>query len=436
MTFIIVRGNQPNFIMESTAVFILLCAIQLYSNRSFNMPKPSATTQVKDAPVEVAESNSKKFSKQERAKFMKELFSSMKQKNTGEPTDNIHVLAQQFLNSGDAVDLATVNRFIKPYGYSLSQQQFDKLAAIQPVTFNLPLDESSKAKVRSLTGTPKKGNYHGFSIGCYVFTRLDQQGKCSYAQYVGSSIVMANRLSNYLTPAVFKTDNREIIKSLLTYGQEAHTLTLYLVDSKDFLDPNLSNDSQRHTAFSLSRGLEQYLIFSLDPSLNTSKVAGGKASPRIEDDKLLKLYVYNEEGTELLYVSTYRAILGLGVIGGASMSKSMKTGEPVMGLLYSRTRFSDVVENLMSEDEFKKLLHIKKIFMTRKPSDKPITGRPSRVRLTDTADPAKPQYEFNSKSAATIFTKRYPNRVVHNKIFGRAQDDTFTHKDWLVEVLD
>lgn len=247
---------------------------------------------------------------------------------------------------------------------------------------------------------------------------------------------MANRLGFYMFPSVFKVDNREIIKSLKEYGYDSHTLTLYVVDSGQFLDPNLDNASQRNTALSLSRGLEQYLIFTLNPSMNTNKVAGGKASDRIKDENLMKLYVYNEDGTVLLYVSTYRAILELGVISGTTLSDSMRTGKPSMGLLYSRTKVLSAAENIMSEEEFKNLLFCYKMTTSRKKSVKPNTGRPSRVRLTDTTDPSQPQQIFVSKSAATAFTQQYPDRIVHRNIFARAQEDTFTHKGWLVEVLD
>jgi hypothetical protein len=82
-------------------------------------------------------------------------------------------------------------------------------------------------------------------------------------------------------------------------GIEKFTLTLYFIDS------SLGNTLR------LVRALEQYYIFTLVPTLNTIKVAGGTNTVEMTNElraiigshNSKPLYVYNKNKTLLLYQS-------------------------------------------------------------------------------------------------------------------------------------
>ena len=87
-------------------------------------------------------------------------------------------------------------------------------------------------------------------------------------QYVGSSVELAKRVANYKQD-ISKKESRSVISNMSKYGVENFTLTIYLVEKVQL-------EQIKDASITLLRKLiilEQYLILTLKPSLNTVKVA-------------------------------------------------------------------------------------------------------------------------------------------------------------------
>lgn len=86
-------------------------------------------------------------------------------------------------------------------------------------------------------------------------------------QYVGSSVELAKRVANYKQD-IAKNKTRPIIANMSKYGVENFSLTIYLVEQVQL-------EEIKDASINLLRKiiiLEQYLILTLNPSLNTVKV--------------------------------------------------------------------------------------------------------------------------------------------------------------------
>ena len=112
--------------------------------------------------------------------------------------------------------------------------------------FNLPLTQRLEVR-KSLLG--KYG-------GVYIF-----QNKINQKRYVGSSINLVKRISNYYDLNRIKS-SLIISKALEKYGLDSFTLQIFRV-------PNISKEA--------TLALEQYLINSLRPEYNILKIAGSSA---------------------------------------------------------------------------------------------------------------------------------------------------------------
>jgi group I intron endonuclease len=112
--------------------------------------------------------------------------------------------------------------------------------------FNLPLTQ--RLEIRKLL----LGKYGGV----YIF-----QNKINGKRYVGSSINIVKRISNYYDLNRIKT-SLIISKALEKYGLDSFTLQIFRV-------PNINKEAVL--------ALEQYLIDSLKPEYNILKIAGSSA---------------------------------------------------------------------------------------------------------------------------------------------------------------
>ena len=216
----------------------------------------------------------------------------------GQKTDNLYLLASRHIRAGGNTDIVSINQFLLPYGLSVTDEDLKALVAIESISFNLPLSQSDRSVLND--------KLRGDGVVAYIFER--NVGKVE--QYVGSSINMHKRLSYYFAPSTVQNESRAIMTSFASYGINSHQLHVYPID------PSMYQDALdvRERKLSLARALEQYYIFKLDPSLNASKLAGGKVTPPIPDSKLQPLYMYNRDGTVLRAITTTRTLLGTGVI--------------------------------------------------------------------------------------------------------------------------
>ncbi len=129
----------------------------------------------------------------------------------------------------------------------------------------MPLDKTSDLLLEVIGRSLKKSHKDSASnrfVGVYILTN-----KLTKEQYVGSSINLGTRIRHYFKPSVIANDKRAIIQSLKKNGVNNFSLAVYKID------PILFDGEFKPLDF--SRALEQYLIFTLNPVLNTIKVAGG-----------------------------------------------------------------------------------------------------------------------------------------------------------------
>src|SRR5439155_16625394 len=190
-------------------------------------------------------------------------------------------------------------------------------------------------------------------VGVYEFIN-----KITGELYVGSSVNLADRIRNYFRPSVLVNSDRLIIQSLREYGVQNFSLAVYKID------PILFNGEFKPLVF--SRALEQYHIFTKNPVLNVVKVAGGYPSVELSENARLligkarskRLYVYNFEGTVLLYISDS----ALSFTREVNISKNvvfttLASGKPMLGkLTLSRELLQNVETILMNAEDLKELI--------------------------------------------------------------------------------
>jgi group I intron endonuclease len=82
---------------------------------------------------------------------------------------------------------------------------------------------------------------------------------------VGNSIDLNTRIRHYFKPSTLNEGNRLINKNMKEFGIENFKLDIYIIDT-------INMEYTKIRALTLS--LEQYYIFTLNPSLNSIKVAG------------------------------------------------------------------------------------------------------------------------------------------------------------------
>jgi len=148
---------------------------------------------------------------------------------------------------------------------------------------------NSRDKIRDITkGKP----------GVYVWTNV-KNGK----QYVGSSINLNNRIFSYFYPSIVASGTRYIYRALYKWGMINFTLTIHILPTESDLSTVLQ--------------LEQHYIDTLKPAYNILKVAGSSVGKpfseenkqKFREERGTKIFVYNADGTQLLYVFLSRTQL-------------------------------------------------------------------------------------------------------------------------------
>jgi len=155
---------------------------------------------------------------------------SINEKDNGQSTDNIYILAKRQLGSNEPVNLEVINKYLAHFSLSITKEEFDILLSIRKVEFELPLNKSSELLLDSIGRNLNKNHKDSINnrfAGVYIFTN-----KINGEQYVGSSIDLASRVRYYFKPSVRSTENRLIIQSLNKYEIENFTLSIYKIDPK------------------------------------------------------------------------------------------------------------------------------------------------------------------------------------------------------------
>ena len=165
--------------------------------------------------------------------------------------------------SKKSTDVTIINQ-VNPVSNSITQIELDQLISIQPTKVVFSNDvKNVRTIIQQIVGIGKSGiPYETRVAGVYIFTNL-RTGD----MLVGSSINLAVRLINYITPKNIKKGVRLIFQDFRKFTIEDYDLAIYII--KNGYDQD-TRDSVQH----LTLALEQYYIFILNPSLNTVKVAG------------------------------------------------------------------------------------------------------------------------------------------------------------------
>ncbi len=259
----------------------------------------------------------------------KSYFELINEKDKGQDTDNIYLLAKRHIASGASTDLNIINQCLSAapqsvytqtgedeFSLSITQKELDSLIGIEKIELQLPLDKTSDLVFKALGQNLPESQPNSSSkrlVGVYVLTN-----KLTGDQYVGSShlvcvrvnpytdsVNLEARIKRYFSPSVLANEKRSITKSLVEYGIENFSLQIYKID------PSLFEGDFTLQERALSLALEQYYIFTLNPVLNHIKVAGATpGGPMDENTKLSikksnskPLYIYNHDKTILYYIS-------------------------------------------------------------------------------------------------------------------------------------
>jgi hypothetical protein len=75
----------------------------------------------------------------ENKEFTTESFlKSINEKDNGQSTDNIYILAKRQLESNEPVNLEVINKYLAHFSLFITQEEFDILLSIRKVEFELP----------------------------------------------------------------------------------------------------------------------------------------------------------------------------------------------------------------------------------------------------------------------------------------------------------
>jgi hypothetical protein len=224
---------------------------------------------------------------------------------------------KKLTSSGQNSPIVLVNNFIKLYptpilakksisidliqnifkcftpDFELTPKEFNTLKNIKPSTFELPI----KLPLTQLFGKHRgEKNLLLWKPGVYKFSN-----KVNGHSYVGSSLTLASRLSEYLRPSLLKKRNIEL--AITKFGIENFELKVWflplewLIDKvemmvnssfispketiKTLVSPSLGDPKELLVKVNVEKlknltlALEQMLILVFNPQYNEIKVAGG-----------------------------------------------------------------------------------------------------------------------------------------------------------------
>lgn len=265
-----------------------------------------------------------------------EFFKGMTAVDNGGPTSNLYHLANRIIASGAPVTLEDVNTLIKDYPL-LTQSAMDFAKSAEWSYFDLPLTEEESKRLTSVAGsTESKSPSRKSGIYCFVDKETNK------VLYIGSSITLGARVRSYINPG-----KQHIIKGpmgIFVRNSGLDTIKLGVIP----LEGELTN---------LYVAIEQYLILTMNPSLNVNKVAGSGGVTLLSKEALDKqialrgavTYVYSGDRTKLLhdFPSMRNADSLLGFSAG-SVARGVAENRTVKGLFFSDKLLDDAISAPMS----------------------------------------------------------------------------------------
>jgi NADH-ubiquinone oxidoreductase chain 3 len=333
----------------------------------------------------------------------KSYFELVSEKDKGQDTNNVYLLAKRHIASGAPTTAETINLVLSEFSITVSQDELDILIGIEKLEISLSTSKDSDSPVFVLSQSLSKLQPNESSnrlVGVYVLTN-----NVTGEQYVGSSINLVARINRYFSPSVLATEKRAITKSLVKHGIKNFSLEIYVID------PSLFEGKFTFRERDFSLALEQYFIFTKNPALNHIKVAGATpGGPMDENTKLSikkanskPLYVYNEDKTILLHISDSSApILAEFNLCKHTLWKYITNGEALYGkLIFSKDLLSEATVRLTDIQELAQILAEGKLSLNlqNKPNQK--------ISITLIDNETNKEYLFDSLRSASKFTKSF-----------------------------
>lgn len=205
------------------------------------------------------------------------------------------------------ISLDLIQCILKPIitDFKLTSTEFNILRGIEPCKYELPI----KLPLTQLFGKHRGGNSSLLEAkpGVYKFTN-----KVNGYTYVGSSLTLASRLSEYFR---YNLKNRDVELAIKEYGLANFELEVWFLPLEF-----LANEQLKY----LTLGLEQMLILEFNPQYNNIKVVGGSVAglvrkleslqpsilknliPRTSLRGIRVTYFYDYLNKELLYIAQSR----------------------------------------------------------------------------------------------------------------------------------
>lgn len=193
-----------------------------------------------------------------------EYFKKVYEADTGQHTTNPHILAARIICKGAPYSPEDVNNISNTYyPGETSQAHLEALSSATWTTFSCPLVDADKQDLYDFLGSNRKEGLYGFF--------LKSGGS---ALYIGSSVNLPQRIRQYLLPS-----KNQLIKGLIgdfVRGDNFNTAELRVMP----LPRDVFSTLLIHS--------EQYMFFTLNPSLNIVKVAGSGGQTILSEEALLK----------------------------------------------------------------------------------------------------------------------------------------------------
>jgi hypothetical protein len=213
-----------------------------------------------------------------------EYFKKVNEVDNGQDTNNPHILASRLINKGGPFTPEQVNSIVNAfYPNKITQVELDALSTASWAKFSCPLSEESKDNLYDFLSSHRKEGLYGF------FLKSD-----GTALYIGSSVNLSQRVRQYIL-----SSKNSLIKGLIgefVRGDNLYTAELRIMP----LPEQVSSDLLIHS--------EQYMFFTMNPSLNIVKVAGSGGPTIMTAEALLKqitargetVYAYDMESKKFL----------------------------------------------------------------------------------------------------------------------------------------
>lgn len=272
------------------------------------------------------------------------------EKDNGQHTTNVHIIAKRHILSGVFTNVTIINTVLD---LSLTQQELDNITSIRPLECYLCNDiEQTRLTIQNIVGKIINVIPYIFrKAGVYVFTNL-RTGE----QYVGSSLNLADRLISYFTSKSLSQGIRLIFVDFRKFHFSDYRLQIYIIQDR-------YDSTPKEKLFIITLALEEYLIFTLNSTLNTIKVAGAppfhhiiSSATKAMIQKLNKIVYVYIDNVLIFQCSSGVMLKSIVNISTSSITKGLN-GALIYGILkFSRIKYHDYIENLLTSSEFTELV--------------------------------------------------------------------------------